>query len=288
MRMLHGKDNESACFRKMPFLRLPAMALALALVGCDATPPRESSSASRAPKVAVAPTASPMTSASSAPPPLSSEFTGEPCAIVALEGGTAILDRVAADVLRLQIRDTAGRIIGDSPAAVFSLEGSGDSKSVSHVAFYPLSPRELLARLPAAASTPTTGTLRLLSFNDLTVQERPLILRCPDAPPTPLAGAEDTLTSPVVHAGRLRQFLSSLENAMADSPEKAGVVLEFMLLSAQDSARLGSAQVRPALTDAARLIETAKTKVTPAGALAGEVFENFRAELEHQLSKIAK
>lgn len=277
-------------FSQIKLLALPLLVLALVLVACDATPPTESSSASRPSKVAMVPIASPMRSASPAPSPapVSPEFTGDPCAIVALEGATAIVDRIASDILRLQIRDTGGRIIGDSPAAVLSLQSNSISESVYHIAFYPLSPRELLAKFPEPPSMPTTGVLRLLSLNDLSVQERPLVLRCPEAVTTPFAGAEDVLTSPAVHAARLRQFISVLENAGADAPEKAGVVLDFMLLSAQDSRRLAKAQLQATFTDAVQFIETARRNVTPSGMLPGETFENFRAELEQHLSKLTK
>lgn len=290
MEIRTGNHCQLVFFQKMQLLALPLLVLALVLVACDATPPSESSSASRASKVAVVPTASPMMSAPPAPSPapVSPEFTGDPCAIMALEGATAIVDRIASDILRLQIRDTGGRIIGDSPAAVLSLQSNSTSESVYNIAFYPLSPRELLAKSPGPPSMPTTGVLRLLSFNDLSVQERPLVLRCPEAVTTPFAGAEDVLTSPSVHAARLRQFISVLENAGADAPEKAGVVLDFMLFSAQDSRRLANAQLQSTFSDAVQLIETARRNVTPSGMLPGETFENFRAELEQHLSKVAK
>ncbi|MCX7626547.1 MAG: hypothetical protein N2Z21_10130 [Candidatus Sumerlaeaceae bacterium] len=243
--------------RKIHVPLVSTIALTMYFLGCEATPPDISS---RPSKVAVSPTASPTTGAVQVPPLLiSPDLSSEPCAVVALEGATATLDRVSSDVLRLQIRDTGGRMIGDAPAAVLSLEAEKQISSPPDVAFFPFTSRDLVAKLPHSVNSPTSAALRLLSFNEFSVQERQVVLRCPETIPTALTSVEDFLTSPAVHARRLRQFISVLENAVADAPEKAGTVVAFMLHSAQDSARVADAEVQSILAEIVQLLRAARS-----------------------------
>ncbi|MGB9692480.1 MAG: hypothetical protein ACPL7D_09960 [Candidatus Sumerlaeaceae bacterium] len=279
------RPERHVCFFQSCFDVVLTLAVACTLCGCQSES-REAAVSSRAARP-LAPTPAVLLQ--------KTEFRNEPCAIVPVEGGTVTLEMISSEVLRLQLRDTAGR--PGSFATLATLETKvpeGTSQPERILAFYRLVggfPEGLYARISEPFSAATSGTLHMMQLNGYAIGDYVCQLRCPAevAEGEQALAIRDTLTSPAVHITAAHQFISVLENLAADGPaEHIPQVLDLMLRYLHNSAELTQGATAAAFSEAASAAAEFRAKVSPQGQFPANEFEQFRDRLNELLQHAQK
>lgn len=255
----------------------------LMLSGCESNQSKPVEPASRSGRVNVAASVTPTTPLSTAADVLPSEA----CAIVAVEGGTAVLDRASKDCLRLQVRDTVGRPMSNSVFAMLEIEAPTTANADSRIRAFVPAPEgnAQWCQLAAPLADDTSATLHLWNTGDGAVESYAVRLRCAkDSAVPPLAS--DVFTSGSVYARLLGQAVACLENFSADAPARVGPALAFLqnYLMGLPAAAGNSDVVKELVGEVRR----ARARAAEKGTLPEDAFEQLRARMQSAAGRLQR